>query len=150
MQLIIDKNSLRRTSKGSITGVIYFDFGEIKFPEIGWDDFVVVIVGWWITSLLKLFMKHSITEDLLFMDGPLAIRLAKKEETLLLECINRRLTGDFVGYSQEVSLQEFTICVLNTGKNIIEICKDHNWKSKDIDDLTSLILQLDDRVKQRR
>ncbi len=41
-QIIFDAKSLELSNKGSITGILYFDFGDFQFPGIGWSDFVVV------------------------------------------------------------------------------------------------------------
>lgn len=36
------------------TGEIYFQFEDFAFPEKGWNDFVDVILNWWIHNLIEL------------------------------------------------------------------------------------------------
>ena len=54
MNIIIGENSnLNQGSSGLITGEIYFEENNNYFPEKGWNDFTVIILGWWISSFLK-------------------------------------------------------------------------------------------------
>lgn len=71
MNIIIGENSnLNQGSSGLITGEIYFEENNNYFPEKGWNDFTVIILGWWISSFLKSVKQNSETFEFCFMDGP--------------------------------------------------------------------------------
>jgi hypothetical protein len=41
VRICFDPGTLRQSRSGSITGVVYFEFGpERQFPSPGWNDFV--------------------------------------------------------------------------------------------------------------
>ncbi len=39
---------------GNVTGVIFLESQGRAFPERGWSDFPVIILGWWIDAWLQL------------------------------------------------------------------------------------------------
>lgn len=84
MNIIIDeKNNLNQGSSGLITGEIYFEENNIYFPEKGWNDFPVIILGWWINSFLELVKQNSETFEFCFMDGPFKlVGVVKRKEMI--------------------------------------------------------------------
>lgn len=56
---------------GSITGEIWFQVGEISFPEPLWSDFTIVVLEWWINAIRELeHARSEVSKKLIFMDGP--------------------------------------------------------------------------------
>jgi hypothetical protein len=69
---------------------IAIQVGEVWFPEKSWDDFAVVILGWWLEELRTLERTDNGRASLLFMDGPFEVRIFRvKGDLLTIECINR-------------------------------------------------------------
>ena len=71
MRIIFEPNTLRQSRRrGSVTGVVYFEFStDRQFPVAGWNDFVVVVANWWRAALEQL-REGRAEVDFLFMDGP--------------------------------------------------------------------------------
>jgi hypothetical protein len=82
--IVVEPRSVEKSNKGLITGVIYFNFDQYKFPEIGWNDYIVIILGWWLDSIERLSKGLTKTVDLKFMDGPLRVRLSTNEKKIAL------------------------------------------------------------------
>jgi hypothetical protein len=50
MDVIVEGQTLTRTDSGSVVGSIWLRSNQeprIDFPEAGWTDFPVAILGWW-------------------------------------------------------------------------------------------------------
>ncbi len=74
MCIKIDHNSI--TKRGdTIFGNIYFENNTIIFPEKVWNDFIVIILNCWMEELVKLKKNEKISAELLFMDGPLSMKI---------------------------------------------------------------------------
>lgn len=143
--LVIKTETLERYKSGSITGIIYFDFGDKKFPELGWYDFVVVILGWWLEGVKKILKNFSENEELDFMDGPLHLNLIKRsDEIYLLECIHSRKNEERLEHSQTVDINNLLSTILRGSKDVLKICKEKNWSSNDIDILKELVNEFED------
>ncbi len=97
MRIVFDPSTLHQSKKGSVTGVVYFDFGEDRqFPVAGWNDFVVVIAGWWLAALDTFALTKADTV-LRFMDGPFWVAvLAEEGSKVRLRCIEDRLGAGLV------------------------------------------------------
>jgi len=66
----ISPDSLRRSSRGTISGEIWCEFDGESFPEARWDDLIVVVLGWWLESLSTLISGRKLNVDVRFLDGP--------------------------------------------------------------------------------
>jgi hypothetical protein len=62
---------------GTVTGVIYLEVEGSAFPERGWSDFPVIILGWWADAWLRLQEPTRREVQWGFMDGPYAATLTK-------------------------------------------------------------------------
>lgn len=62
---------------GNVTGVIFLELHDGAFPERGWSDFPVIILGWWADALLQLEVPTRREVQWRFMDGPYGVILTK-------------------------------------------------------------------------
>jgi hypothetical protein len=53
-QVCIVDQSMEISRKGTVTGVIFFDFDGYQFPEANWNDSVIVVLTWWLSDLISL------------------------------------------------------------------------------------------------
>lgn len=137
--VVINPDTIEQLKNGSITGVIYFDFGDYQFPEIEWNDFIVVIVGWWIKAVQGLSKNIVDTDSLDFMDGPLQVRITRKDNIFcLVECINNG-TRRAVEHSTIVPIDELFSNIVKAGNLVNNICKKNKWHSEDIGLLNKLV-----------
>jgi hypothetical protein len=65
---------------------IWFEYGHIEFPEKGWSDFAIIVLGWWCSCIRNILNNPSQSGELDFMDGPFQIRtgILKENELELL------------------------------------------------------------------
>jgi hypothetical protein len=133
MQIIFDESTLHQSKKGSITGVVYFDFGDILFPDDRWNDFVVVVVTWWLSALEKLERGIDREVVLQFMDGPYRITLTRQDATtVLLSCIEDRRNGGVL-HEERVELPALTAQVRRLARKVASACSRNHLQSSDLD-----------------
>ena len=69
--LVVELGMLNVCAQGPATGGIWLVTGGSEFPRAGWNDFIVVVLGWWSSAILRLLENNSGMERVHFMDGPL-------------------------------------------------------------------------------
>lgn len=137
-----DTSSLGRSTNQSITGVVFFDFGIYRFPEKGWNDVIVVVLGWWLSSLENIVVGRSDRGEFRFMDGPLYIRINKlKNGSCRVECLDKGV-DESIEYSGCYQFEEVLESVLDAAKSTSYDCSQLGWNSDDVDKLNSLIAKL--------
>lgn len=134
--------SLRRSSSGRITGAISASLGARWFPDESWNDFAVVILGWWIDALLTLLDRKSGKVEWLFMDGPYRIDVAMNDADSLsvqLVCTGLR---DSVVASGSTSPETVLTQLEAAGRTVLDGCDARGWVSDDVEDLRSALKRL--------
>lgn len=53
-KVIVTIDSLELTRHNAVTGEICFRKDEVSIPELHWDDFVVVVLNWWIEAINRI------------------------------------------------------------------------------------------------
>ncbi|WP_437966774.1 hypothetical protein WMF04_45615 [Sorangium sp. So ce260] len=139
MRIVFEASTLHNSRMGAVTGVVYFDFGpEQQFPVVGWNDFVVVVAGWWLAAL------NQITRTggeivLRFMDGPYWITVVPQEGSkMLLRCTEDR-RGAGVVQSSTVDLRELEREIGGFARAVSLACAAAGIKSTDVENLRSLL-----------
>ena len=71
VQVRVGSTNVSQTPHGSIVGPIWLGASEpgLAFPEVGWSDFPVVLLGTWIPALRRLAARGR-SAECHFMDGP--------------------------------------------------------------------------------
>lgn len=87
--IVIELESVRVGADGTATGVIYWDVEGAQFPEAGWNDFVVVILGWWLQDVIALLRGETKDVALDFMDGPFSVLLRVDNEHVAVHFVDR-------------------------------------------------------------
>ena len=67
-------------SSSDLFGDIFFEFEKGFFPGENWNDFILIILDWWINAVLDLVDKKKTELD--FMDGPYAISISLNNEPI--------------------------------------------------------------------
>ena len=128
--IVISEESIRQHSSGQITGIIYWQIGDQCFPDSKWDDFIVVIIGWWAEAIVKLMNGDSSSEVLSFMDGPFLLRCTTTTNVVRCEFIDPRLEDSIVQIWLG-NLHEIGQTALDVGNNILRICQTRNFYNHD-------------------
>jgi hypothetical protein len=136
MRLIFDPATIHQSRRGgSITGVIYYDFGAGRqFPETDWDDFPVVILNWWIEALEQVG-EGSESVKFCFMDGPFWMTAVPEgEDNLLLSCVEDRRD---VGIRFEVLVHQGDLRreLMKVARSVSSACASAGIESADLNEL---------------
>jgi len=138
LDIYVDDGSIDFLESGSVTGIISFQSGDFFFPEKEWNDFIVVILVWWINSINKLIKQGSGNVDLRFMDGPYLIN-ADFEDTgsVHLKFINDGSNGSKRAIEHELNIDfDRLVKVISTSANtVLRKCHNANISSNDIHEL---------------
>lgn len=142
--LITDVNTIMIRDGKSVTADIWVILDGDDFPKKNWNDFVIVILGWWAAALLRLLRDASEREMLNFMDGPYSIEITKVGSDVLrfraLEGINRK---------NEICICEshamsFVFDIISQSRNLLDVCRGNNEWSNDANILKASLDALDD------
>jgi len=112
---------------GNVTGVIYVELESGAFPEMGWSDFPVIILGWWVEALLQLEAPARREVLWQFMDGPHSLTLNKVASTVS---------------SGALALAQVQSSLLETAERVVAYCERHNMFSKDLELLSGSFQRL--------
>ena len=113
----------RSRQSGNVTGVIYLELEGAAYPERGWSDFPVIILGWWAEAWLQLEMPTRREVQWRFMDGPHTARLIK------------------VPGARLHSPQVYT-SLLEAGERVVAHCEQNGMISRDLELLRDNVRRL--------
>lgn len=125
--LIIDFRTLEFTRSRLITGVIYFDFENIAFPEKGWNDFVGNLLEWWTKAL-----SNERSPKFYFMDGPFEIKLRPKGSFWQVDMLERRANGTIKIQSTKVEKVLFSQNITEVVYSFLVQCQKNNLKNDQV------------------
>jgi hypothetical protein len=117
LTVLVDPETLdTRTSPA--TGKIHVRFGDVAFPDTDWDDFVVVVLGWWLEEIRNLIWGGS-GAQMWFMDGPFIVTLEPIPQ------VDRwRATAKFSGATSTAPYGEFPVGVeISPGELIASLAR---------------------------
>jgi hypothetical protein len=135
----VDTASLRQSRIGSITGVLFLDFGEAQFPERRWSDFVVVVLTWWLETLQSISRADQEPTYLQFMDGPYRVRVSPSgTDGLLMECIEER-PSELVVHSSTEDFEKTMREIRGAAEQVLKACIQREWRSNELDRLRELL-----------
>lgn len=105
--LIINPESIRM-SKGDSPQVfsdIYFQIGDSFYPAENWDDFSVVILGWWLQEARCI--KPVGRFDFRFMDGPYHFEVGLIKDTCNINFISEDYIRERSVFSHQMKYKDF-------------------------------------------
>jgi hypothetical protein len=135
VRLIFDPGTIHQSARGSITAVIYYDFGAGRqFPATDWNDFVVVVLNWWIEALEQV-AGGAAPVKFYFMDGPYWITaVTDGQGSLLLSCVeDRRDAGTL--FEVLVNETDFRRELMATARRVSSACTSAGIESADLNEL---------------
>jgi len=115
--IALDLQTFRQNREsGTVTGVIYVDLESGAFPDVGWSDFPVIILGWWAAALVELDVPKKREVLWRFMDGPHSLTLTK-------------VAGGKLGFAQVQS------SLLEAAERVVAYCEQHRMIGRDLEHL---------------
>ena len=149
LRITVEPQTFVDAHGGPVTGVIFFDLETLQFPSIGWSDFPVVLVSWWLGAALQLTSSPKTERFLEFMDGPYRVSVQSAgAQDWLLRFIDEHGSGEvraeWKGPSRDVVKQ-----LLSSANLIDRTCTAHGWESPDLSKLRQRANDLRRLGKQR-
>jgi len=132
----------------AIIGIIFFTIDGNDFPTSNWDDFVIIILGWWVEAALSLLDKTNKSCNFRFMDGPYLVRVTSDEEhSWLVQGIKTPANiGEVVEYETRIAPKILLTAIEGAAAAAIHKCNEQNWKSPDISFLISVRNRIQDKL----
>ena len=135
--IIVETQSLNRSTHGQIAGIVYAMVDGIPFPERGWSDSVVVVLSFWLEALNSLVTGVSDSASLRFLDGPFRIDMKRSASGVHLIAVDSRRQD--VGVSElDIDLEGIRTQTVRAASQVLCACSEKNWWSPDIDHLVQL------------
>ena len=132
-EIVVDPATLRIGSHGSITGVLAVHCKEFWFPEEGWSDFPIIVLGWWSRETAAL--RSGSPATFRFMDGPLWLLARPAGTTASVEFLEQ-------GSSRTVTVAECVVPVAAVvgavgaaSRTLLSACDTRGWNNQDIAEL---------------
>lgn len=140
-------NTLAESKYKRILGQIFITVGDFKFPSSNWNDFVVIIMAWWLNELSLLISGKISSCKCSFMEGPYSFEISLlTKNTWEIKCMN----NESCILKEQVEVLEVIDAFMTSSFNIIKLCQDNEWKSKDVSLLESTYKDFVKTVNKRK
>jgi hypothetical protein len=130
VEVVVDTENMSRGAMGSITGPVFLRFEGGAYPEEGWSDFPVVILGWWLEGITGLLNDGSKSFSGRFMDGPFEFTV--RRTTSQMAEVSWR-SSQAAPKTVDVSLLLQSLAA--AGASVAHACRRNGWQSPDVDAL---------------
>lgn len=127
----------------SLVTPICVQLGEVSFPEEGWTDFSIVVLGWWLEEVLSLRNGSKKDVILRLMDGPYEIVLIPITESVWSAMALDRSRGTRVHGRFAVSATQIILSIYNAGLDALSACRAGGFWDKSCDATEKRIMELD-------
>jgi len=138
--------TLTQSPSGAIFGEIAVEVVEKQFPGPGWNDFVVVVLGWWSRHCTELLRGSNQEAELGFMDGPfsMSVEVASSRSWTVQFLRRRAVSGPAMTGSQpvpglpndvRVAPLAFSRSVALRGREVLHECSRRGWETPELDSL---------------
>lgn len=115
---------------GPVTGPIWTRVAGTDFPESGWPDFPVALLGGWLTTLSELEHGDPQPAVLHFMEGPYGLEVVRSGAVWSLRALEN--DDDLITETTVDSLDEILAPVRQAASRTLAACREHGWNSSDM------------------
>jgi hypothetical protein len=136
VEVRIAEDSIELTNLRVVTGVVFLDSGLVKFPEPDWNDYIVVILGWWLVALRNIVEGRMERVELRFMDGPFWVLIRKLADD---DCEVQCMKGDDEVFRCRYSPMMLLRATYKAAAQVQRVCFQREWESEEITTLSTLI-----------
>ncbi|MCL2012424.1 MAG: hypothetical protein FWG75_06535 [Cystobacterineae bacterium] len=130
LSLVINPDSfeISESETGKSTQIfaeIYFQMGDEFFPEEAWNDFVAIVLNWWIDNALNMLNNNSKNSRSDFMDGPYYFDMELYGDKLLIHFIDDSCDDKKAVHCEEVYVVDFLEMLRKSANLVLSLAKDH-------------------------
>lgn len=141
--LITELGMLNVRAQGPAIAGIWLITDDLEFPISGWNDFVVVLLGWWSAAILRLLRHASERERVPFMDGPYAVEVSNDQPGRLRLRMFAGPGGGREVAMGEADIRRFATELSTQSRKLLNECRLREWWSADAEALAAQIEELD-------
>jgi hypothetical protein len=133
--VIVRPETLKRSPRDSISGVVFIKLDHRAFPEKEWSDLIVAVLRMWVESFTALLEGSMSQAELNFMDGPFLVRLTPAGPHHLTVELVEGTESEAVSGSAVVGTLAALEAVAGAVDQVLAACSSNLWWSRDIDHL---------------
>jgi len=141
LKIVLHEDTFRQHPNGTITGIILWRINGEAYPDEAWNDFVIVVLGWWADAIIRLLTGTSTEETLDLMDGPYSLICEGSGESISCRFVDRRKNHNVIavwsGNTVDLAKQ-----IVTAGKTALRKCHQNSWTNSDIKSLEKEINRL--------
>ncbi len=124
---------MHRSASGSISGVLAVEVNGRWFPERDWNDFPVVVLGWWLQSWRQVAQGSS--ASFRFMDGPYSFAAYWQGNRLCLALQDEHKNGADPELVGALSPETVGRAIESAAAAVLRACHHAGWSGADVDTL---------------
>ena len=124
LKIVVEPKTLERLNGGPITGVIYFNFGDTKFPGGSWIDFPGQLMSWWTREMLRVASAKNANGRFRFMDGCQEVHCRLTARGV---CELKGIENGDNNFTREVAISEVQQALAKAADVLADICQQHGW-----------------------
>lgn len=135
-----DQHTVELSAHNAVTGEVHLRVGSVCFPDARWNDFLIVLLSWWLQALLDLFESESDCFEFCFMDGPFKARGTLLDScTVSVEFIEDKLRGERTVMTRTGSMMALKRSLIQAAEETMQTIKAHDWRPNDFDRLGTVL-----------
>jgi len=155
IDLIINPKSFRisknkKLQQCQIFAEIYFQIEDKFFPGKSWDDFVVIILNWWIENILNIAGKNNEKSRCCFMDGPYFFDIESNDEYLSVCFVDDRFDNKKTVYCENILISCFMKILQKNANLILRLSSDFTAPVSEITELRNNYNRISKFIKSSR
>lgn len=104
----------------------YLDINGQSFPDGQWTDFAIIILHWWISSILEIHKNENANFVLRFMDGPYYINCYKQGKNVHMACIEDKKRKTTI-CECDLEFNELVHELIDVSSKIIQSAERHDF-----------------------
>jgi hypothetical protein len=149
-QVNVQPQTITISKHNCVTGHISITIREITFPENNWDDFIVTILGWWLTSTIEVISGKESKGYCYFMDGPYKFEIeASSKDVWKCRFLERgSLENEKCILEEFIEPQPLLDSLLDSSSVVINLCHEKGWISKELNLLENQYSKLKSLIKR--
>ena len=136
--ITIRHESISVTDFGSLIGKISMRFPFGAFPDVEWDDFLVII-SHWISTLNEIEKGNDDVLYLGFMEGPYQVTITQRQKDMYLLRPEKRLDRSLQWPEVKITKRLLLDVIKRSANDVINYCKKAKIYSKDLEDIKTSI-----------
>jgi hypothetical protein len=135
----LDERRFSQAGRSLAQGVIplHVSAGDVSFPSSDWDDFGVVILGWWLREFGDFMRGDQAVAVLRFMDGPYEIEISRGtlSDACVVRCVRRQGEGRHDAVSCEVPADRILREIVRASRAVLAAYRRRGLWNKDCETL---------------